>query len=206
MYAAINRGAAVSDDWELFTYINDDDTLLPDFRFAVDCAWMNRHVPFLAYGRVRLIDAGGRRIGAIPVSPLPSLNRALYARRIEPLSQQGAVLTRGAWQQLGGFDTSLRLCGDSDLLARACIEKVRFQFVNRTVASFRLRPGQLTKNRDEMQAERDRIDHVLGLASAAAANQLVASAIFRLFNVGTYLERIYRGGFVSYSEFVGKRG
>lgn len=207
MYAAINRGADSCDDWDLFTYINDDDSLLPDFRFVAECAWTNREVPFLGYGRVRLIDARGRRIGTIPVSRLPSLNRALFARRIEPLSQQGAVLTRPAWQLLGGFDTSLRLCGDSDFLARACIENVRLQFVNRTVAAFRLRPGQLTKNRGEMQAERERIDRALGLVSPRVTfEQLFASAVFRLSNVGTYLERIYRGGFVSYARFVTKRG
>ena len=205
MYAAINRGAAAIDDWDLLTYINDDDSLLPGFRSVALCASKNAHLPFLAYGRVRLIDASGRRIGTIPVSPLPSINRALYAQRIEPMSQQGSLVTRTAWEKLGGYDTSWKLCGDSDFLARACVAGVRFRFVNRTVGTFRLRAGQLTKSRGQMLEERERIDRNLELlAPKRAPRYLLARGVFRLYNASAYIERVVRHGFHSYLDVVNR--
>lgn len=203
MYGAINSGAAAGSNWDLLTYINDDDTLLPGFRFAVERAFRNRHLPFLAYGRVKLIDSAGKRIGIAPVSPFPALNRALLAQRIDPLCQQGSVVTRSAWEQLGGYDTSLRLCSDFEFLARACLRGVHFHYVNRTVACFRLRPGQLSKSRRQMEDERQRIDDNLQLLTRKLTGRhLLTRAIFKAFNTGVYLERIARHGFRSSSDLV----
>jgi hypothetical protein len=85
MYAAINAGLAAVSDWDAFTYLNDDDLLLPNFVTVAETAARAGDRPLIVYGRVRLIDAQGLRLGAIPVSPAPSLNRALYAQRIEPV-------------------------------------------------------------------------------------------------------------------------
>src|SRR2546423_171778 len=75
-----------------------------------------------------------------------------------------ALAARAAFEQLGGFDSSMRFCGDSEFLARACIAGVPFVRVRGpAVAGFRLRAGQLTKNRSAMMAERARVDEKLGL-------------------------------------------
>src|SRR5690606_36183401 len=110
------------------------------------------------YGGVRLIDASGGRVGAIATSRWPRLNQALYAQRIEPVAQQGTIMTREVWERLGGFNSRYRYCGDSELLARACLLGVRTRYVGREVAAFRLRAGQLSKNRTEMDEERRRMD------------------------------------------------
>src|SRR5688572_16128156 len=36
MYAAINDGIETTQRWDAFTYINDDDLLLPDFRVVIE--------------------------------------------------------------------------------------------------------------------------------------------------------------------------
>ncbi|MBL9202713.1 MAG: hypothetical protein JNL39_19525 [Opitutaceae bacterium] len=211
MYAAINAGLVASAGvWDAFTYINDDDLLLPDFSAvvrAVSPAARTR-APLIAYGGVRLIDAHGARLGAIPISPAPRLNRALYSQRLEPVYQHGTVATRAVFESVGGFDTAFRLCGDSEYLARACLHGIPFACATRReVAAFRLRAGQLTKNRAPMGAERDRVDKKLGLPAPTPRQELrVARWRFRLANLAIYAERIRRHGFVTFDGLLERAG
>ncbi|HVS52978.1 MAG TPA: glycosyltransferase [Opitutaceae bacterium] len=204
MYAAINAGLAAAGEWDAFTYLNDDDALLPRFGVVAQALAARRGEPAIAYGGVRLIDARGARIGAIPISPFPRLNRALYAQRIEPVYQHGTLVTRAAFAQLGGFDTTFRYCGDSEFLARACVRSVRFVCATtREVAAFRVRAGQLTKNRAALVEERRRVDEKLGLlAPMSVAQRLAARLVFRVANFPRYVERIARHGFVSFDELL----
>lgn len=209
MYAAINAGIAATREWDAFTYLNDDDVLLPDFALVARAAVDAGARPLIVYGGVRLIDARGRRVGAIPISPSPEINRALYAQRIEPVYQHGTVATRAAVEAAGGaFDTALRFCGDSEFLARACVRGVPFvQTTGREVAAFRLRAGQLTKNRAAMIAERARVDEKLGLLAPLPAGVLRrARWRFRIANLAIYVGRIRRHGFVSFDEVLERAG
>ncbi|MBS0664177.1 MAG: hypothetical protein JSR48_13005 [Verrucomicrobia bacterium] len=200
MYAAINAGLAAVADWEAFTYINDDDRLLPRFARAADVLARAGRKPQLAYGSVRLIDARGRRLGTIPTSPDPTLNRALYAERLEPVYQHGTLVNRAALALLGGFDESFRYCGDSEFLARACVSGITFLRIRGgPVAAFRLRSGQLTKNRAAMVAERAQVDEKLGLlAGQSAFRRRWARLRFRIANLPAYVERVVRFGPVSF--------
>lgn len=209
MYAAINAGLGAVRDWDACTYINDDDLLLPAFaanRQAIEAACAQ--APCIAYGGVRLIAADGRRLGAIPISPAPKLNRLLYAQRLEPVYQHGTIVTRAVVDRIGAFDASLRFCGDSEFLARACVRGVPFvRATGREVAAFRLRAGQLTKDRVAMIAERKAVDVRLGLqAPQPALDVRVARWRFRLQNLAIYLERIRRHGFVSFDTLLARLG
>ncbi len=209
MYVAINAGLAAGGDWEAFTYLNDDDVLLPDFTSAARTireAGAGR--PLVAYGGVRLIGAQGKRLGAIPISSAPELNRALYAQRLEPVFQHGTVVTRAVFDAIGGFDATLRFCGDSEFLARACARGIPFVCATRReVAAFRLRAGQATKNRPAMIAERARVDAKLGLLAPRPAAELRrARWRFRLANLAIYAERVARHGFVTFDELLERGG
>lgn len=207
MYAAINAGLAAARDWDAFTYINDDDLLLPGF-VAVGAALAARPgQPLLAYGRVLLIDGEGRGLGAIPVSPSPELNRDLYAQRIEPVYQHGTLVSRAAWELHGGFDPAFRYCGDSEYLARLCVRGVPAVRVGGEVAAFRLHRGQLTKNRPAMIAERARVDTQLGLrAPKLTISHHWAKLLFRASNLPVYAGRVWRHGFVSFDELLERAG
>lgn len=204
MYAAINAGLAAVTDWDAFTYINDDDRLLP--RFAEVVAQARTTEARVVYGGVRLINTEGRRIGAIPVSPFPSLNRLLYAQRTEPVFQHGTVATRAVVSQLGPFDTSLRFCGDSEFLARACVAGVPFVCATkRDVAAFRLRAGQLTKNLPVMLEEHHRLYRKLKLpADRITWRHRWARLVFRIANLPVYAERVARHGFITFGEQLAK--
>ncbi len=208
MYGAINAGAAAAgDEWDAIGYLNDDDVLSPGFARVVRAVAEARGGERVAYGHVRLIDGEGRRLGAIPASPDGALNRALYAEGLEPVYQHGTLFTRAAWEKIGGCDGSLRYCGDSDLLARACLAGVPFVRVGGEVAAFRLRPGQLTKNRAAMVAERTLVDARLGLRGGVAeAERRRARRRFRLANALVYAERIARHWFVSFDELLTRGG
>lgn len=209
MYAAINAGIEAAKDWDAFTYINDDDVLLPDFQKVMAVAGQfGKSHSIVVYGGVRLIDKTGRRLGSIPISPAGSLNRALYAQRLEPVYQHGTVVSRAAIDAIGGFDPTLRFCGDSEFLARACVSGVPFvRVTTREVAAFRLRPGQLTKNRAAMMAERARVDEKLGLLDPPPGpSTRRARWHFRFANLPIYAERIARHGFVSFDEVLERLG
>lgn len=207
MYAAINAGLMACSDWDAFTYINDDDLLLSPVDAVVAAVTAQPRKARFGYGQVRLINERGRRIGVIPVSPWPALNRALYAQRLEPVYQHGTVVNRTAWEQVGGFDSTFQYCGDSEFLARLCVREIPAFRVPGEVAAFRLRPGQLTRNRPAMLAERDRVDQKLALrADRRSARQLWARLVFRTWNVPAYAGRIARHGFVSFDELIVRGG
>ena len=142
------------------------------------------------------------------MSPRPELNRALYAQRIEPVYQHGTVISRAAWEELGGFDESFRFCGDSELLARACVREVPFvRWRGDEVAAFRLRSGQLTKNRSAMIAERAAVDAKLQLVEQRRTLALRwARWQFRVANLPVYAERVLRYGFASFDDVLEREG
>lgn len=205
MYAAINAGLASSSGWDAFTYINDDDLLLPGFERVVAC--VDADEACIAYGGVLLINTEGKRTGAIPMCPFPRLNRLLYAQRVEPVFQHGTIATRKAVEHMGGpFDTTLRFCGDSEFLARGCVSGVRFiHATRRPVAAFRLRAGQATKNLPVMLEEHNRLYAKLRLAAPCLGiKHRLARFVFCLSNTGVYLERIRRHGFLRFGEVLAK--
>jgi hypothetical protein len=211
LYAAIDDALTAVADWDAFTYLNDDDVLLPAFarlRGIAERESRRGGAGAIVYGGVRLIDAEGRRLGRIPVSPWPALNRALYAARIEPVYQHGTVIPRATVGAIGGFDRTLRCCGDTELLARACVRRVKFCCAGpREVAAFRLRPGQLTKNRPAMDAERLAVDERLGLRNGVSrTSRALAWSVFRAANIPAYVERWRRHGFVRFDDVLARAG
>lgn len=204
MYAAINAGLAEGTDWSGFTYINDDDLLLARFSQVIEGL---RHNPTGAvYGGVKLIGAEGNSLGSIPISPWPSLNRRLYAQRVEPVYQHGTIFSRHLYERMGPFDESFRFCGDTEYMARACVAGLPFRCATmRNVAAFRLRPGQLTKNLPLMQAESNRAHAKLDLpARRITLQHRWARLVFRAFNLPVYLERIARHGPIRFGELLAR--
>lgn len=206
MYAAINAALAAESSWGMFTYINDDDLLLPGFALVVDC--MRQNPEGAAYGGVRLIGPQGQPLGSIPISPFPALNRRLYAQRVEPVYQHGTVFSRQLYEKMGGFDENFRFCGDTEYMARACVAGLPFRCATmRQVAAFRLWAGQLTKNLAAMQAESDRVHAKLGLPAPCITWQhRWARLVFRGANLPVYLERIVRHGPITFGELLARGG
>lgn len=193
MYAAINAGLATAGAWDAFTYINDDDTLLPGFEAVMKAARENPQA--VVYGEVELVDEQGRSLGRNPVSRFLVWNRLLHRAGIEAVCQQGTIITRTAWDNTGPFDASYRFCGDSEWLARASARGCAYVFCGVRVATFRLRKNQMSRNEEAMRSEARRF--VLGLGPRPPWwLRLPAVFAFRLGNIPVYVERVCRHGWM----------
>jgi hypothetical protein len=196
LYRALNDGLkAGGDDWDTFTWINDDDLLCPAGFAQARAMLADDPLLDVVFGRVGLIGSDGRDLGALPVAHHPDDLAALFVRGIMPLAQPGTLIRRKIAEKLGGLDESFRLAGDLDFFVRALGTGARFAFVDHEVARFRLTAAQLS--RDEARGEAEKARALEGLRSAAPSGGLAALLRFRWANRGVYLDRIRRHGFVS---------
>jgi hypothetical protein len=199
IYGALNAALdQAPEGWDWFTYINDDDLLLPGFATVATkhFAAGGRAAP-VAYGDVELIDGSGRRVGVSTVTPDPRWIPALLQANISPLMQQGMLFRRDCVTRLHHFDLRYRLCADLDFWLRACAAGERFRYYHVPVGQFRLRGGQLSGNTALTEREQGEIVRRLFPVPVAAWHRRLAVWRYRLFNLPRYLARIRTRGLVT---------
>jgi GT2 family glycosyltransferase len=195
IYGALNASlASAPAGWEWFSYINDDDRLLPGFGHVVRRHLASADPEPVLYGDVELIDETGRNIGTVTVEPNPRWIPALLQEGISPVMQQGMLFHRDCVARLGGFDTRYRLCADLDFWLRARAAGERFRYYPVRVAQFRLRQGQLSGNTGCTILEQDSIVRRYFPEQLPAWRRHVACWRYRLHNLPRYLQRIRRHG------------
>ncbi len=199
IYGALNAALDQAPErWEWFTYINDDDLLLPGFAAVARRHFaMGARAAPVAYGDVELIDATGRRAGVITVTPDPRWIPALLQGGISPLMQQGMLFRRDCVTRLHHFDLRYRLCADLDFWLRACAAGERFRYYHTPVGQFRLRGGQLSGNTALTEREQEDIVHRLFPVPVPAWRRRTAVWRYRLYNLPRYATRILSRGLVT---------
>ncbi|MFT3830059.1 MAG: glycosyltransferase [Opitutaceae bacterium] len=197
LYPALNAGFRAAGNWGIGTWINDDDRLVPG-GFGQALALLESRPDLAAvFGRVALIDQAGRFLAAIPVARSGDDLGPLLAAGVIPLAQPGTLFRREVFDQLGGLDETLRLAGDMDFFGRALAAGFRFGFADAIVAEFRVHRGQLS------QQAAVRVRETEALFAAARATGVwrrgarAARWRFRWRNLGVYVGRIRRHGWVS---------
>ena len=121
IYGALNVALAmVPSGWSWFTYINDDDVLLPGFAEMARAHVVRPDPEPVTYGNVEMIDEAGRRLGLTTVERDARWIPALLQQDISPLMQQGMLFHHECVARLQGFDTRYSLCADLDFWLRAC--------------------------------------------------------------------------------------
>ncbi len=206
IYGAINRGlAAVPDGWDWFTYINDDDHLLPGFGEVAVAHFRRTRPEPVTYGDVDLVDETGLVVGMVTTERSPRWIPALLKQGISPLMQQGMLFHRDTVRRLRGFDTRYRLCADLDFWLRAYDHGNAFRNYATRVAAFRVRSGQLSGDtRLTMREQDDIVARHLPEHIPRPMLQL-ARLKFRIANLPRYLKRIRRHGFrTSYQVLAGE--
>jgi hypothetical protein len=191
-YAALSRGLVAGGDWDAFTWINDDDTLVAE---GVDKAWaglLRNDGADVFYGRVSYMDVNGRNLGPLPVCRHPQRLPALFAAALPALTQQGTLVRRRLAEQLGGFDPRYALAGDFDYWARALKLAAMFCHVPELVARYRLHRGQLS-------SDLGRLDREIGESSrmhftAAPFIQRATRIKFRFAHLPDLARRFARAG------------
>lgn len=193
LYKAVEDGLREAGDWKWFTYINDDDCLLPGFADMVQ-----RHEKLnteaVAYGLVDLLDEEGSRIAPFPICRNPKWFYPLWWMGLTPFTQQGTLVSREVWVRLSGFDSEFRLNADFAFWAKAMRENVPFSFYPIKVAGFRMRSGQLSADLKAVAGEKRRILERYFRRRPGAGERLAAWLNFRLVNVFAYALRIRRKG------------
>jgi hypothetical protein len=198
IYGALNAALqGVNVDWDWFTYINDDDVLLPGFS-----RMFHRHVGTagtepVVYGTVELIDGNDRRVSEITVESRPQWIPALLQSGISPLMQQGTLFRRDIVRRLVGFDTRYRLCADLDFWLRALVGGAKFRHFPVPVAQFRVRIGQLSGDTGQTEREQAEIVSRLLPKPEPAWKKAAARLRYRVCNLPRYLERWRTRGFAT---------
>lgn len=201
IYGALNAGlAAFPSGWDWFTYINDDDTLGPDFG-----AMLRLHVgqpkpEDVTYGNVRLIDDKSVPFGYVTTERNPRYLPHILHQYISPLNQQGMLFNHKVLEQLGAFDLRYKLCADLDFWVRAYAAGREFRYYPMEVGQFRVRPGQLS---GDVGLTRLEFSYVVrrNLNSPPSSKELrFARLRYRLLNLPRYLTRLRRVGWKTSEE------
>lgn len=203
IYGAINVAlAAAGDDWDWFTYINDDDELGPDFSQVAQRHYLRPDPEPVVYGDVRVIDEEGGTISLLTTEKSPRFIPALLRAGISPLNQQGMLFRRDIVRELGEFNTKYRICADLDFWARALAAGHRFRYYPSEVGRFRVRRGQISGDVSLTSREQAEIAERLFPAAGGSWRCTFAKWRYRLKNSPRYLARSRTVGWVSSGEIL----
>jgi hypothetical protein len=198
LYGAINIALeAGGEDWQWFTYINDDDELGPDFGEMARRHFAALRPEPVVYGKVRLIDEQDATVGFVTLERRPACIPAVLRAGISPLNQQGMLFHRDVVRELGRFDTKYRICADLDFWARALAAGHAFRYYPEEVGRFRIRRGQISGDVNLTSREQDEIARRLFPKAGGALNGFMAKWRYRFCNLPYYLARSRSFGWVS---------
>jgi hypothetical protein len=207
IYGAINASLrAAGEDWDWFTYINDDDELAPDFSEVARRHFTRANPEPVVYGNVRVIDEGGRPISLLTTENSPRFIPSLLRGGISPLNQQGMLFRRDVVRELGEFNTKYRICADLDFWARALAAGHRFRYYPVEVGRFRIRRGQISGDVNLTIREQDEIARRLFPEAGGALGRFVAKWRYRLRNLPRYVARSRTVGWTSSNRILSHGG
>ena len=139
--AAINLGIAqLPDEVDIVTWLGDDDSLIAaNHSAAVDELKNSRKSA--VYGSCEYVDEFGSKL-----FHSRSGRWAVPLMRFGPqlVPQPGSLLTRSAFNEVGGLDETLHWAFDLDLFIRLSKFRKGFRFINSPVAQFRWHADSLT--------------------------------------------------------------
>ena len=137
------------------TYINSDD-IYADGAFATVAKVFGATPARWICGQIHVIDSAGRVL-VTPNYPMGYASRDIAeglhdGQSLPVIQQEGCFWLRELYDEVGGMNQNLRLAGDFDLWRRFA-ERTELLALNRPLASFRSRPGQLSERMDDYYAE-----------------------------------------------------
>ncbi len=196
VFAAVNDGvASIKDDWRWFTYINDDDLLLEGFAEVCKRHLSQENERVIAYGDTIYIDANGKELFPMPRETDTRHFPSLMSRGINPLIQQGCLISRSLFEGLGGFSSEFRICADYEFFVRALTRcDASFRYYPYRVGAFRVIAGQISGNVAKLREETDRVRKQFFPAPSSAIPELYSLLRFRLINWRAYFARFRSRG------------
>jgi Glycosyltransferase like family 2 len=190
IYGALNAALEQApNDWDWFTYINDDDELTPGFAEMARLHFQRPNGEPVTYGDVRVIAEDGTPISLITTERTPRYIAPLLQQGISPMNQQGMLFRADVVRELKRFDTRYKLCADLDFWLRAYASGHAFRYYPLEVGKFRIREGQLSGNVElTVREQQDVVSRALPVRASAMMLRW-ARLRYRLLNLPRYLER-----------------
>jgi len=174
------------------SYINADDLLEPGFARALAACRGDENQ--LITGDVQWIGEHGQSFGKVSTWPWQFGTGALFEAGVPALTQQGTILSASVWQSVDGFDPNYKYIADSVLWHKLIREKrVQRTHVRKCVASYRMRSGQLSGNREAVEAEQHIWELKMKGQFAPIWQRNLAVAFMKLYFAPRYAQRLLNG-------------
>jgi hypothetical protein len=173
------------------SYINGDDLLLDGFGAAVQTSQQNRGA--LITGEVNWIGEKGEVFGPVSIWPFTFLSRRLFEASLPPFTQQGLIFPASCWLDVGGFDQGYKYIADSIFWHKALSRGLTRRHLKKPVAGYRIRVGQLSGNRAQVNAESLQWQAGLDHGFRAKLARFFAKTCVRVYFTRRYLGRLCKG-------------
>ena len=150
---AINKGVTMAHG-RYVGWLNADDELAQGALAAVVAALDHRADVGWAYGDLEILQRDGSR-STWQAAPTVTLNTFTGPN---PIPQPGTVVSRRAWDHVGGLDRRLHLAMDVDLWLRLLLAGIPPVHVPRVLATFEVHEGSKTGTVDPLRWLREVVD------------------------------------------------
>jgi glycosyltransferase involved in cell wall biosynthesis len=195
LYPAINTGMRFLEEnyeWKYFTYLNDDDILLPGFTFMMRNILRPQSIVDIGYGRCEFIVDRSEVTGAFTYENKPKRITSLFLANIVGIQQPGTVASKRMWKSCGPFDSSLKLCADMKFYFNVCDTSETFLVSRNIVSRFRIRKCQLSSDRKTVEAENNIIRDEILKGRSLGILDLFWIFLFRIKNLSRIRSSLLR--------------
>ncbi|MGA1798384.1 glycosyltransferase [Sphingomonas sp. 4RDLI-65] len=142
LVASLNRGFAMARG-ALVARMDGDDESLPD-RFATQLAFFDTHPDYGVVGCQQMnVDVQGRPIRLIDVYPRDAEAFLAAMESSAVMSHPGAMISKAAFEKVGGYRALYRHCEDYDLWLRLS-EVTKLCSVDEVLLRYCINPDQVT--------------------------------------------------------------
>jgi glycosyltransferase involved in cell wall biosynthesis len=131
---------------EFVNFFDSDDRLMKSCLLELYEALEADPACSIAYGNLYVVDEAGNRLHEIDV-PRHSGFITEHLLGDSCVSFNSCLIRKAALDDIGGFDTSLKVADDYDLWLRLSYRH-RFVYVDRCLADYRTTPGQISSRKD----------------------------------------------------------
>jgi glycosyltransferase involved in cell wall biosynthesis len=136
----LNKGFALASG-DVYGFLNADDLLLPNSLSAVAEHMANHPECDVVMGDGLIVDGDDRVLRKVRARPF-SASRYLHSG--SAWLQQSTFFRSGAFKNVGGFNAANRSSWDGELFLKMALAGARFQYLHKSLASFRLHGESIT--------------------------------------------------------------
>ncbi len=154
MYSAINNGFAMATG-DVYAWIGGDDLYRPDTALGAILEWFSAHPESQwVKGMCGLIDVNGNTLRHGRHRPYRQswLTQGIYGRETYFVEQESVFWRPDLWKKVAPIPVELRAAGDYWLWIQFA-KHSPLQSLPIQVAYFRIRPGQVSSNKERYHAE-----------------------------------------------------